>query len=600
MNNILFMSKKELLFLLRESDPEMMEILSLSNNITDAREKLFGYLNDLERHYFNIHSEERYKNYHIIERTNAKECIRVLKNILRTENEEITGFSALKVLRDLSSVKKTVPEISDNFLTEFIFLLRGIQAQSGITEDSFKLPSDSSKASQVRSGKLDEYADRMNFRLKKHDSGLDREIIKRQQINKKTILEFFGASAKDWSDYQWHLKHVVTDPITLQKLASLDENERLGLEFAEKHHIPFQITPYYLSLFNFKGRIKNDRAVRAQVLPSANYCANVHNNRKSGIDMDFMGERSTSPIKGITRRYPHIVILKPVDICPQLCVYCQRNWEVKPIRESKTGRKTMNAAIEWIRNNENISEVLITGGDPLILGDEYINKILEDLSEIQHIERIRIGTRVLVTLPMRMTANLVKILKKYHKPGAREICIVTHFEHSTEITPEAIAAIGKIRRAGISIYNQQVFTYYNSSRYETCALRKNLKLAGIDPYYTFNTKGKEETMDFRVPIARISQERKEEARFMPGLSRTDEPVFNVPKLGKSHLRAWQDHELIMIDAKGRRVYRFFPWESKVTLVDAYIYHDVPILEYLKRLKVDGENPDEYKSIWYYF
>lgn len=122
----------------------------------------------------------------------------------------------------------------------------------------------------------------------------------------------------------------------------------------------------------------------------------------------------------------------------------------------------------------------------------------------------------------------------------------------------------------------------------------------MDPYYTFNTKGKEETSDFRVPIARISQERKEEARFLPGLTRTDEPVFNVPKLGKSHLKAWQDHELIMIDRQGQRVYRFFPWESKVTHVNDYIYKDVSILKYLKRLQKDGEELEEYKSIWYYF
>jgi len=127
-----------------------------------------------------------------------------------------------------------------------------------------------------------------------------------------------------------------------------------------------------------------------------------------------------------------------------------------------------------------------------------------------------------------------------------------------------------------------------------------LKLIGIDPYYTFNTKGKDETIDFRVPIARIEQERKEEARFLPGIVRTDEPVFNLPKLGKSHLRAWQDHEPIMVMGTGERVYRFFPWESKVTLVEDYLYKDLPIYNYLKRIQADGENPDDYKSIWYYF
>jgi len=314
----------------------------------------------------------------------------------------------------------------------------------------------------------------------------------------------------------------------------------------------------------------------------------------------LMGEKSTGPIEGITRRYPQIVILKPVDTCPQICVYCQRNWEIKGMSESKSSRKAVSKGLDWIRNNENISEVLVTGGDPLILKDDYLDHILSELSKIEHVERIRIGTRVLVSMPMRIHSSFVNILKKYHKPGRREVCIITHFEHVAEITPDVIKAVSKIRNAGISIYNQQVFTYFNSARFETSALRKQLKLTGIDPYYTFNTKGKQETEDYRVPIARIQQERKEEARFLPGVIRTDEPVFNVPKLGKSHLRASQDHELIMILASGQRVYTFYPWESKVTLVDDYIYTDVPIFNYLTKLKDDGEDLDEYKSIWYYF
>lgn len=180
------------------------------------------------------------------------------------------------------------------------------------------------------------------------------------------------------------------------------------------------------------------------------------------------------------------------------------------------------------------------------------------------------------------------------------MCIVTHFEHPAEITPDSLESINKIKKMGINIYNQQVFTYYNSKKFESCLLRKTLKKSGIDPYYTFNTKGKDETIDYRVPIARIEQERKEEARLLPGITRTDEPVFNVPRLGKSPLSAWQDHEIIMILGNGRRVYRFYPWESKQALVEPYNYIDVSIYDYLKRLKDEGENVDEYSSIWYYF
>jgi lysine 2,3-aminomutase len=313
-----------------------------------------------------------------------------------------------------------------------------------------------------------------------------------------------------------------------------------------------------------------------------------------------MGEKSTSPIDCITRRYPEIVILKPYNSCPQICVYCQRNWEIKNMDEASMTRKKVKKAIDWIKRNKRISEVLVTGGDPLTLEDDYVDWILGSIAKIKHVNRIRIGTRTPLTLPFRFTNNLLSILKKYHELGKREIVIVTHVEHPTELTPQTLAAVKSIKGLGISVYNQQVFTYFNSRRFETCFLRKQLKVSGIDPYYSFNTKGKEETVDFRVPIARILQERKEEARLLPGMVRTDEPVFNVPKLGKSHLRSWQQHEPIMIAPDGKRVYRFYPWESRLKESHDYLYTDVSIYDYLTRLSKDGVNARDYSSVWYYF
>jgi lysine 2,3-aminomutase len=316
--------------------------------------------------------------------------------------------------------------------------------------------------------------------------------------------------------------------------------------------------------------------------------------------MDFMGEKSTSPIDCITRRYPQILIIKPFDSCPQICVYCQRNWEMKNIKEGAVTNAKIQKALNWIRKNPNITEVLVTGGDPLALSNDYLNKLMDSISSMPHVERIRLGTRTPVTLPFRIDGGFIKLLKKYHELGKREVCIVTHVEHSSEITPDVLEAVKRIKEAGVNIYNQQVFTYYNSRRFETAALRRTLKISGIDPYYSFNTKGKAETADFRVPIARIEQERKEEARLLPGMVRMDEPVFNVPRLGKSYLRAWQDHEVIMLLPDGRRVYRFYPWESRILLTDTYLYTDVSIYDYLARLQSDGEDIEDYKSIWYYF
>ena len=130
--------------------------------------------------------------------------------------------------------------------------------------------------------------------------------------------------------------------------------------------------------------------------------------------------------------------------------------------------------------------------------------------------------------------------------------------------------------------------------------RKKLRLIGVTPYYTFNTKGKEETNDFRVPIARLLQEQKEEVRLLPGTVRTDETVFNVPGLGKNYLRALQHHDLISILPDGRRVYEFHPWEEKLALADTYVYTDVSIHDYLKRLKAAGEDTSLFRTIWYYY
>jgi lysine 2,3-aminomutase len=263
-------------------------------------------------------------------------------------------------------------------------------------------------------------------------------------------------------------------------------------------------------------------------------------------------------------------------------------------------RKKIREAIAWIDGHESITEVLITGGDPLTLDNRYLDGLIGEVAKIKHVERIRIGTRTIVTLPFRIDDGFIAVLKKYHEWGRREIAMVTHFEHATEVTPDAVAAVRKLKSAGINVYNQQVFTYFNSRKFETALLRKTIKVSGVDPYYTFSTKGKEETIDFRVPLARIEQERREEARLLPGLVRTDEPVFNVPKLGKSNLRAWQDHEVIMIKSDGSRVYRFYSWEVRLLTALDYLYTDVPIYDYLKKLDADGENINDYISIWYYF
>ncbi|MEE8605403.1 MAG: KamA family radical SAM protein, partial [Candidatus Aminicenantaceae bacterium] len=390
---------------------------------------------------------------------------------------------------------------------------------------------------------------------------------------------------------------------TLKKLVKLNDEQSEAVELAQKHKVPFGITPYYLSLMDYEAGKRRDGALRAQVIPTLKYIRKlIEFKTHDESSMDFMLERDTSPIEGITRRYPHIVILKPVLTCPQICVYCQRNWEIEDVHSQAAilSKPKLEKAIEWIANTPEINEVLITGGDPFILSNDRIESLLYKLSRIDHIQRIRIGTRTPVTLPQRITDTLVKDINHFNIPGKREMLIVTHFEHPYEITHNSMEAVQRFRRYGIEVYNQLVYTFFNSRKFEATVLRHTLRLIGVTPYYTFNTKGKEETDDYRVPIPRLLQEQKEEARLMPGTVRTDEIVFNVPGLGKNYLRAIQHHDVISILPDGCRIYEFHPWEKKLALADTYIYRDVSIHTYLQKLKAFGENISDYKSIWYYY
>ncbi len=584
-------------------DPLIHEILRGSSGLEEARRDLFVHLNTIEEHLFDTHSDKGFIELDILERSNARGCIRVFKNIIQRENEDLTNFSALKLLFRIAKNEIDPEQVNKGFISEFIYLFKGINCNSGLYSDKDSLrffELSGREAAVERTKLLDGYSSKMESFLSRYRTGLEPELVARREELKNDILDYFGASDDDWDDYRWHIRNVICDKETVGDLVRLGSYEIEGLELAEEYGIPVQITPYYLSLFDKDNRGVFDTVIRAQVLPSARYCKNLVDNQRSGTSLDFMDEESTSPVEGITRRYPKILILKPYDSCPQICVYCQRNWEIKEIRDADMSPCRMEKAISLIRENLHITEVLVTGGDPLTLDDRYIDSLLGELAGIDHIERIRIGTRTFVTLPFRFTPDLIEILGQYHLWGEREVCMVTHFEHSCEVTPESLRSIRDMRSAGFSIYNQQVFTYYTSRRFEACKLRTVLKRSGIAPYYTFNTKGKDETVDFRVPIARVEQERKEEARLLPGIVRTDEPVFNVPRLGKSHLSAGQDHEVIMVTEDGRRVYRFYPWESKFELVEPYNYTDVSIYDYIERLSRDGEDVDEYRSIWYYF
>jgi lysine 2,3-aminomutase len=535
--------------------------------------------------------------------TRIRDCAQVLRTIIKKRAEDLSGFRMVAALRDIA-IGRPRPELTPAFYAELLYLLDGLLGREVLPPFKnldFALAHLCGRpAANERSRQLDLLWQHMDQRLASYPSGLGSEAVERRQRRREKILRVLGGRLSDWQDWRWQVRHVIREPELLKQLVTLNDDHREAVAKAHAHGIPFGITPYYLSLMD-ETPSDLDASIRAQVLPSMEYVDQVCTGDGNGFD--FMGEEDTAPIDLITRRYPGICILKPFNTCPQICVYCQRNWEIEDAMAAGAfaGMDRIEAAIAWIADHPAIREVLVTGGDPLAMGDKVLQLILEKIARVKHVERIRVGTRTFVTMPMRFTPELAAMFASLREPGRRELALITHVQHPYEITPELMASVEHCRRHAIPVYNQMVYTFFNSRRFEAAALRERLRLIGIDPYYTFNTKGKEETVAYRVPVARLLQEQQEEARLLPGLVRTDEAVFNLPRIGKSYLKAKDQRDLVAILPDGARVYEFHPWERCLSQSSpTYLFTDIPILSYLERLEEAGENAADYETIWYYF
>lgn len=596
-----------------EEDETLGTLLASADTVEDARDALLSYLSDLESvlHEGALHIGR-------LAWAQGIEAAGVFRSLLSPRNEATAGFSTLEVLWRLARGERE-EELSAGFAEEFVHLIRAMHGRSGVEhgwlgageaepEEEFeRFPPSGRRAGLARSANLDTLAQAAGRSIARHRSGLDEAMVRQRTENAEKILAHFGARQQDWEDAAWQQQHVlkgVNGVQDLERLVPLTGEDVAAVHWALRYGLPWGITPYYLSLFDFgSSRRVQDGQVRAQVIPPIHTVRSMIEHRHDRVRaLDFMRERDTSPIDRVTRRYPAIAILKVCDTCPQVCTYCQRNWELSDAMDVARipDEAAFDPALAWFEHHPAIVDVLLTGGDALMLSDACLAYILERLAAMDHVRHIRIGTRMPVTLPMRITPELARLLGSFVEPGRRNLSVVTHVESAYEVTPDLVTAVDRLRSARISVYNQQVYTLYVSRRFEAVAARIALKRAGIDPYYTFYTKGKDEHRDYLVPVARILQERKEEARLLPGLFRTDEPVFNVPGLGKCHLRAGQDRELIAIRPDGRRVYLFHPWEKGIAAVEPWAYADVSIHDYLQRLEALGEDPDDYESIWYYY
>jgi len=534
----------------------------------------------------------------------SRDAMQALVSVLQARSDQLSGFSVAQVLFDLAAGRSR-PDLSPGFFAELINWVKGLEGRAPfeyLGEVGTRSPESGPMTGAERSDSLDQIWSRVETSLARFSDGLSEEAVARHMRNREAILSTLGGAGEDWCDWQWQTRHVLTDADVLSRVLPLGDAERAAVVRARKGRLPFGVTPYYLSLLDREGPGDRDRSLRAQVIPPPDYVDFMLEHRHDRATVcDFMLEGDTSPIQHVVRRYPGIVILKPYNTCPQICVYCQRNWEIEEAMSPNAlaSPESVQAAIDWIGRHPAIQEVLITGGDPLVMTDEQLEDLLGRVAAIPHVRMIRIGTRTPVTLPMRITAELADMLSRFHRVGERQLSVVTHVQHPYEVTPEMAQAVEVLQQSGIGVYNQLVYTFFVSRRFETACLRMLLRRVGIEPYYTFAAKGKEELKGYRVPLARMLQEQKEEARLIPGLSRTDEPVYNVPGLGKNYLRARQHRDLLAVLPDGSRVYEFHPWEKNISPCNTFVATDVSILDYLQRLEGIGENPEEYSSILYY-
>ena len=277
--------------------------------------------------------------------------------------------------------------------------------------------------------------------------------------------------AEDWANWKWQLKHRITSMEALEAHMELSPDERAGCLFANKK-LALAITPYF---FNLVSRTDPSDPIRRQVIPRGGEMETAPDEL-----LDPVGEDDTSPVKGIVHRYPDRVLFLVTDRCAAYCRYCTRSRLVSNAQDYNF-RPEFEAGLEYIRNHPEIRDVLLSGGDPLLMSDRKIDTLLGELRKIPHVEFIRIGSRIPVFLPQRITPELCDIFKK-HGP----IWMSIHVNHPRECTQTLKVACDRLSFAGVPLGNQSVLLRGVNDDAETMrSLIHRLLMMRVRPYYLY-------------------------------------------------------------------------------------------------------------------
>jgi lysine 2,3-aminomutase len=301
--------------------------------------------------------------------------------------------------------------------------------------------------------------------------------------------QFFpNVSDDEWNDWKWQVRNRIETVDDLKKYINLSGEEEEAIIESLKS-IRMAITPYYLSL------IDNDNPncpIRMQSVPS------IMELHKAASDLDDpLHEDSDSPVPGLTHRYPDRVLFLITDQCSLYCRHCTRR-RFAGHRDAAMPKERIDRCIDYIARTPQVRDVLLSGGDALLISDEQLEYVIKKLREIPHVEIIRIGTRVPVVLPQRITPQLVEMLRRYHP-----VWVNTHFNHSDEITAESSAACIRLVDAGIPLGNQSVLLRgINDCVYIMKQLVHNLVKIRVRPYYIYQCDLSTGIEHFRTPVSK--------------------------------------------------------------------------------------------------
>jgi lysine 2,3-aminomutase len=279
-------------------------------------------------------------------------------------------------------------------------------------------------------------------------------------------------SDEDWNDWRWQLKNRVTRLDQLEaRIPNLTPEERAGVQLANQK-LAMAITPYFFNLIDPEDP---HCPIRQQVIPK------IEETKTADWEMsDPVGEDQTSPVKGIVHRYPDRVLFLVTDRCAAYCRYCTRSRLVS----NATGydfRPEFEQQIDYVRQHPEVRDVLISGGDPLLLSNSKIDFLLSELRSIEHVEFLRIGTRIPIFLPQRITTDLCDILKKYHP-----LFMSVHANHPAELTSEVKLGLDRLADAGIPLGNQSVLLRNVNDNVDVMkVLVQKLLRCRVRPYYLY-------------------------------------------------------------------------------------------------------------------